>query len=60
MNENNEYGEEEANQRRDEVIRHMANTPPKPHEPAREKPKTAKSSGAGPSSPKRREAPAKP
>jgi hypothetical protein len=33
-----EFSEEETARRRDEVIRRMLNTPPKPHKPAAEKP----------------------
>jgi hypothetical protein len=39
-NDNEEYGPEETVQRRDEVLRRMLNTPPKPlkdHPPSREK-----------------------
>lgn len=54
------YSSEEAARRRDEVIRHMANTPPKPHEIQRQKPKKAKPSGADRSSQKRREPPVTP
>ncbi len=34
-----DYSDEETARRRDEVIRRMLNTPPKPHKPAAEKPK---------------------
>ena len=54
------FSEDEATRRRDEVIRHMANTPPKPHETPRQKPKKAKSSGAAQSSRKPRVTHAKP